>query len=98
MTPTAEHSPPEPPLPPTPGLCPMLTWGPSFGGCWPERGRAALGRQGLPKSSGFTGRRGQRPIYYIRAGHSGGCGLQAERQDWLRNMEMRASIQPRKSQ
>lgn len=35
---------PTPPL----GLGPMLTWGPSFGGCWPEGGWAALGRQGLP--------------------------------------------------
>lgn len=72
------HGPLEPP-PPAQGLCPMLTWGPSFGGCWPEGGWAALGRQGLPKSSGFTGWWGQCPIYHVWAGHSGGCGLRAQR-------------------
>lgn len=61
------------------GLWPMLTWGPSFGGCWPERGWAALGGKGLPKPTGVAAWWGQGPIYHVRAGHSRGCWLRAER-------------------
>lgn len=61
------------------GLCPMLTWRPSFGSCWPEGGWATLGRQGLPEPTGVAAWWGQGPIYHIRAGHSGGCWLRAEK-------------------
>lgn len=54
----------------------MLTWGPSFGGCWPERGWAALGRKGLPKPTGVAAWGRQGPIYHVRAGHRRGCRLQ----------------------
>lgn len=59
--------------------CPMLTWGPSFGGCWPEGGWTALGRQGLPKPTGVAAWWRQGPIYHVRAGHSRGCWLRAKR-------------------
>lgn len=67
-----------PPLLPQ-GLCPMLTWGPSFRGSWTEGGWAALGRQGLPKPTGVAAWWGQGPICHVRAGHSGNCWLRAER-------------------
>lgn len=71
---------PHPHKPPLdPHLCLILTWGPSFRGCWPEGRWSAMGGQGLPKPIQVAAWWGQGPIYHVWAGHSGDCWLRAER-------------------
>lgn len=84
----SQDAPKQPPWTPLPPHCPMLTWGPSFGGCWSEGRWAALGGQCLPKPTGVTAWWWQGPIHHVWAGHSRSCRLWVER-GWVRGPQAR---------